>query len=159
MSTKRLFYIAEFLAIGLLLAITYYLEKAKGILPCPLCEVQRILYAFLGGLFLLNSASKQGWRFVNVLVCLVALLGALLALRQVWLHYAPPQANVLGVCDISLSYLLQIMPLSDVLLNVVVGGPGCAKVTWQLFHLSIAEWSLIWFTLFFMLGIWKVLRP
>jgi protein dithiol:quinone oxidoreductase len=159
MNSRRFIYIAQLLAVALLLVFAYYLEKVEGMLPCPLCELQRILYLGLGVLFLINSFPKRGWRLVNLLTSLTALCGALLALRQVWLHYEPMQPYALSVCDTNLGYLMQIMPLKEVLMNVIIGGPGCAKVAWQFLHLSIAEWSLLWFSLFVVLGLWKTIRP
>jgi disulfide bond formation protein DsbB len=46
-----------------------------------------------------------------------------------------------------LSYMLDRFPLSNALEKIFRGSGECAEVSWRLFGLSIAEWSLVWFVL------------
>lgn len=154
---SRGYYLGQFLIIAGLLAFAYYLELSQGQLPCALCEVQRLIFALLGGLFLISALLPlKKWIQVsaNFFISLAALLGILFAGRQVWLQYAPSQIPS-GTCDASLYYMLQIMPLSDVLTSVFLGGPECAKISWQFLYISIAGWSLLWFVVFFLLALWQ----
>lgn len=154
---SRWFYVSELLIIVGLLAFAYYLEFFQGLAPCALCEVQRLVFALLGVLFFMAIwLPLKRWPqvLINLLLSMTALLGVLFASRQVWLQYLPSQLGM-GSCDVSLYYLLQVMPLSDVLLNVFLGGPECAKITWQFLHLSIAAWALLWFAAFFLLALWQ----
>jgi len=156
---SRWFYFAEFLSIVGLLAFAYYLEFYQGLLPCALCEAQRLVFALLGVLFLLTSilpSKKCIQIFMNLMISLIALFGTVFAARQVWLQYVPDSVAE-GSCDVSLQYMIKIMPWSDVLLNLLLGGPECAKITWQFLHLSIAAWALLWFLGFFLLALWQML--
>jgi disulfide bond formation protein DsbB len=53
MST-RLMYLLGFVLICVLLATSVYLEFVEGIMPCPLCVLQRICFALWGLFFLLG---------------------------------------------------------------------------------------------------------
>jgi disulfide bond formation protein DsbB len=87
----------------------------------------------------------------NIIICSMGLLlttaGMILATRQSWLQYMPPRAE--GECGVSLQYLLNILPVSDVAKMVWQGGTECSEVGWLFLGLSLAEWSLILFGLFF----------
>lgn len=154
---SRWYYFSQFLVVAGLLAFAYYLEFHQGLVPCAMCEFQRLIFGLLGILFLIASflpLHKCSQVLINVLLALVALPGLLFAGRQVWLQYLPSQPNS-GNCEGSLEYLLQIMSWKDVLPSVFLGGPECAKVNWQFLHISIAGWSLLWFILFFLLAVWQ----
>jgi len=152
--TSKRFYCIELVVIVGLLGFAYYLEWFQGLAPCALCEIQRMVFVLLG--FLFFCSMFRSYKLMDILISFTALLGILFALRQVWIQHLPP-ATFTGTCDTSLWYLLQIMSFSDAMLNVFLGGPECAKVTWQFLHLSIAEWSLVWFTLFFIFSLFSLL--
>lgn len=152
---SRWYYFTFFLMVAGLLVFAYYLENYQGLAPCALCELQRVFFAGLGFLFLLGTllpSRRLPQILLNVLLVIVALLGILFAARQVFLQHLPPQAFT-GTCEGSLRYLLEVMPWKDALLNVFLGGPECAKITWQFLGLSIAGWSLLWFIAFFVLAL------
>lgn len=151
---SRGYYFTLFLVIASLLGFAFYLEHYQGLAPCALCELQRVFFGGLGLFFLLGTLLSQKrilQILLNALLALVALFGMLFAARQVWLQHLPPQAFT-GTCEGSLSYLLAVMPWKDALLTIFIGGPECAKVTWQFLGLSIAGWSLLWFIAFFLLA-------
>ena len=153
--SSRWFYFSQFLIVVGLLAFAYYLERYQGLLPCALCEMQRLSFTLLGALFLLSILLpfKKGPQvLMNLLVSVVALFGILFAGRQVWLQYVPVTFDS-GTCEASLQYMMQIMPWSQVLMSVFLGGPECAKVSNTFFYMSIADWSLLWFIIFFLLAL------
>ncbi len=151
-------YLGELSLVVALLAFAYLLQWSTGMMPCALCEIQRVVFAFLGFFFLMAIIFRQRWAqiLINGLASLTAVVGILLAARQVWLEFWPPPPGSMS-CDASLYYLLQIMPFYEVLTTVFVGGPECAKVTWQFLRLSIPEWSLLWFVVFLLLSGWQFL--
>ena len=151
---SRWFYFGQGLVVLGLLSFSYYLEWYQGLLPCPLCELQRLIFLALGLSFALAGCfSHRRLRaiFFSLIQMLIAAVGLLVAGRQVWLQYHPASAT--GSCDASIYYLFQILPFQDALLSILVGGPECAKVGWQFLHLGIPEWSLIGFLGFFLLAL------
>ena len=43
---------------------------------------------------------------------------------------------------------IERLPLGRVIANAIRATGDCAKVDWTFLHLSVAEWSLVWFTIF-----------
>ena len=83
---SRWYYFGELLLVIGLLAFAYYLEFYQGLVPCALCEVQRLIFVLLGSLFLISTLLPlKKWVQIsaNGLISLTALLGILFAGRQV----------------------------------------------------------------------------
>lgn len=157
--TQRLPYFIGFIVITALLGFGEYLEIYKGITPCPLCSLQRIALGLLGITFLFGmafSAIKFGRIFISLLGFMISLLGILLSGRQVWLQHVP--STVTGNCDVSLNYMIKVLPFDQVLAKIYEGGSTCSKIEWQFLNLSIAEWSLIWFVIFALFSIYQLFR-
>ncbi len=151
---SRWFYLSQFLATTAILALAYGLEYFQGLIPCALCEVQRLCFGLLAFLFLLASIlplKKAPQVLVNLLLVSMSLFGALFAGRQVFLQYLPASFDF-GTCEASLQYMLDIMPWYEVLRNVFLGGPECAKINGSFLHLSFAAWALFLFIVFFLLA-------
>ena len=144
----RSIYAAIFLSCAGLMAFGLYLQHVEHLEPCPLCIFQR--YAFVAtGLIALVAAihgpRRIGTWIYSTLVSLPAIAGAAIAARQTWLQHNPP--NALD-CGPDLAYMLESMPLAQVLPKVFKGEGDCAKVVWKFLGLSIPEWALVWFLLF-----------
>jgi disulfide bond formation protein DsbB len=143
---SRLTYFVAFVVVGVLLAIAYYLQIYDHINPCPLCLLQRFALFGIGIIFFFGAIlklEKNGKLTVSALSYLLALGGALLAARQVWLQHLPASAS--PDCGASLAYMLQALPLLQVLQHVLSGSAECSLVDWSFLNLSLAEWSLIAF--------------
>ena len=148
MNHTRTFYLLIFLICAALLGYGYYLQFAQGLEPCPLCIFQRLafivtaLFALIG---LIHGPGIRWSRFYNTLITLSAITGASIAGRQVWLQHLPP--DQVPACGPGLDYMLDVFPLSETVKMVFTGSGECAEVSWTFLTLSIAEWSLICFTL------------
>jgi disulfide bond formation protein DsbB len=155
----RFGYFLGFLLIVFLLALAEYLEVYKGMIPCPLCMLQRIVLMVLGILFLIAMMfpmKAMGSFFIGLSSLLTCVGGILLSGRQVWLQHAPP-VN-LGECGASLTYMFHTLPLIDVLKHIWTGGIECSQQGWAFMHLSLAEWSLIGFVGFFVFAVLQLKR-
>jgi disulfide bond formation protein DsbB len=62
-----------------------------------------------------------------------------LAARQVWLQSLPK--DQVPACGMSLNYMLDTLPFTDVLRKVFEGSGECAEKGWGFLHLSIAGWT------------------
>lgn len=157
--SKRLSYLWGFLLIAIMMGIAFYLQFVKGIAPCPLCILQRIVAAFLGVVFFFGAVlswSKWGDFFLGLFSFFISILGVLLSGRQVWIQHLPPDKT--ADCGVSLQYMLQMLPLDEVFRKVLQGTAECSQLEWSLFGFSLAEWSLFWFVVFAVFSIWQVLR-
>ncbi len=149
MRSTRPFFAALLLLCAALLGFGLYLQFHRGLAPCPLCIFQRLAYMGVGVvalLGLLQGPRSRGWVWsYGGALALLALVGAGVAGRQVWLQHLPP--DQVPSCGPGLNYMLSTFPLSQTLRMVFTGSGECAEVHWTFLTLSIAEWSLIWFLL------------
>lgn len=144
---------------ALLLGFGYYLQYFDGQDPCPLCLVQRGFYYAFGAVFLaaaMLNPGRVGSIAYSIAGFAVALGGAGVAARQVWLQHLP--ANQVPACGPDLFYMLENFPLWRTIEKLFAGSGQCAEVKWRLLGLSIAEWSLGWFVLLALLALVLAVR-
>lgn len=159
-SLARYSNVIGFILCAVLLGGAFYLEYAQEQLPCLLCQLQRILMAAMGFIFLIAAIHRpQGKsRFVYfTLVLIVGIGGLLLAGRQLWL-IAHPELVADAPCSPSLSYLVSVLPLNKVILMSIQGSGDCAKATWHFLSLSLPAWSFISFAVLLILNFMALLR-
>lgn len=153
----RAVHLCGFVICAALIGYALYAQYALGMDPCPLCILQRVGFMVLGLLFLIAGmhAPRRGWRWLYVgLIVLVALAGAGVALRHLWIQSLPP--GEVPSCGAPLGYMLETRAgnggLIGVLLKVLNGSGECAKVQ-DVLGVPMPAWSLLWFLL---LGAWSV---
>ncbi|NER62158.1 disulfide bond formation protein B [Pseudomonas sp. MAFF212428] len=155
---RSLFSLA-FVASVLILAGAFYLEFAKGLVPCPLCQSQRMLLGTFAAVCLiarLRVTGQAGARRYAAVALLLALAGGLLAVRQIWLQ---GQAVVASVpCPRPLGVLIEQGAYSDVLQALVLGSVECASIHWSFLDLSLPEWSLLAFLVLAALALARLLQ-
>src|SRR5438045_1870681 len=101
--SQRAMYFIGFIVVSILLAGAAYLELYQGVLPCPLCMLQRVILAMLGVMFLLGivwSDNKVGHIFIGFLSVMLSIAGVVISGRQVWLQHVPAMNG--ENCDVSL---------------------------------------------------------
>jgi disulfide bond formation protein DsbB len=127
-----------------LLGYAWYAQAVLGLEPCPLCIFQRIGIGACAVLFLLatlQNPARAGARVYGALLVLAALATVLVALRHLWIQHLPEGS--VPACGASLSYLLEVFPLTDVIRKVLSGSGECARINWGLLGLSMPGWVLI----------------
>ena len=125
---------------GYALFVQYGLQQE----PCPLCILQRVAVIAVGAVFLvavLHDPADRIARLYGVLVGLFALAGIGVAARHVWILSQPPGS--VAECGASLDYMMDVLPLHEVLGKVLSGSGECAKVTWEFLGISMPAWVLI----------------
>ena len=131
--------------IGVALFFQYYM----GLIPCPLCIVQRAIVMTFGGIFLLafiQGPKSWGRRIYGLLLTLTSLAGLIVAGRHTWLQHLPPEK--VPECGPGLDFWMKNLPTNQVIQKVFQGSGECAEVVWTFASLSIPEWSLVAFGLF-----------
>ncbi len=128
------------------IAYALYLQHFEFQDPCPLCLVQRGFYILVMLFCLAGAIHGRGIAVYGSLAGLAALGGAGTAARQVWLQHLPK--DHVPQCGPDLYYMVDNFPLAKTLGLLFKGSGQCAEVSWRFLGLSIAEWSLMWFTAF-----------
>lgn len=157
----RLIYLYVFLFCLLLLGIAMYMENVMGLEPCPLCMTQRLFFAMAGLIALLafiHNPAATGKKVYGFLCAAFSFGGAGFAIRQIYLQHLPE--DQVPACGPSLSYMVDVFPLSEVLMAMLSGDGNCAEVVWQdpVIGMSIPEWSLLGFIMLGCLCVYQGLR-
>jgi disulfide bond formation protein DsbB len=126
------------------LALAFYAQYGMSLVPCHLCIFQRVAMAALGVAFVFAAlVSRPGVRGI-VAALLIGLMGAATiatAGRHVWIQMQPEGS--VPACGADLAFMLDLFPLTDVILKVFKAGGECAKVDWTFLGLSMPAWVLV----------------
>ena len=138
------------------IAYALYVQYHMLMLPCPLCIFQRVAFGAAGLFFLigaLHNPEGSGFRRVyGTMAALSALAGAGIAGRHVAIQLMP--ADEAAACSsLGLDYMLDIMPLTEVLSTVLKGSGECAKIDWTFRGFSMPMWTLVLYAGIFVLAI------
>jgi protein dithiol:quinone oxidoreductase len=127
-----------------LLGFGLYLQHVVGLVPCPMCIVQRYALVLIAVCAALTGATdRKGLQITGALVLAVlAVLGAYVAARQSWLQWYPPEVVS---CGRDLYGMIETFPLQRVIPMLFRGSGDCTKVDWTFLGGSIANWSFLWF--------------
>jgi len=137
------------------MAYALYAQYVLKLEPCPLCILQRIAVIALGIVFLvawIHGPARLGARIYAILLGLIALAGALVAWRHLWVIAQPP--GTVAECGASLDYMLEVLPLHEVIAKVLSGSGECAKVDWRFLGLTMPAWVLASVTALGAFGVW-----
>jgi len=143
---RRAAYLLGFIVCAALMAWALYLQYGLDLEPCPLCVFQRVALIATGVVFLvaaIHNPGSGGAKFYAVLTFLAAGTGAALAAWQVWIQ-GQPKGSV-PACGMGLNYMLETLPLTDVISRVLKGSGECAEQGWVFLGLAIPSWTFVFF--------------
>ena len=143
----------SFLLLGSLFLITvaYFMEYVMELKPCILCQLQRVSLVLVAFFSLLGFCHKNFslgvFKLYLSFILLSILLGVYLSSRQLYLQNLP--VELVPNCVPDLNYLLDTLPIFEVILLALQGDGNCAEIVWSLFGISIPGWTLLGFLLLF----------
>lgn len=132
----------------------FYLEQTLGLEPCPLCILDRIIFAALAVIFALayfqrpNTGERIGY---DIGALIISLGGVAIAARHVYLQNRP--ADTLGDCGAGFWYLLDRVGLEGAISSALQGGGDCGSIQWTFLGLSIPTLTLGLFVVLFLLSL------
>ncbi len=141
------------------LGFAFYAQYGMDLVPCHLCIFQRITLAALGIAFLLAALfSRTGGRAIlfAALIGLAGLATIATSGRHLWIQLQPEGS--VPACGADLAFMLDLFPVTDVILKVFKAGGECARVDWSLLGLSMPAWVLILAVLLTAGGLWFNLK-
>ena len=130
----------------ILFGVALYMQHVMHLEPCPLCAVQRvfvIVLALVMASAAIHNPRGMGRRAYGASVAVIALLGAAVAARHVYLQNLP--ADRVPECGPGLEYILDAFPIAEALALILKGSGECAEVQWTFLGLTIPGWTLIAF--------------
>lgn len=126
------------------LAFAFYSQYGMGLEPCHLCIFQRVTVAAMGLAFLLAALhSRPGLRgaLYALLIGVTGLATLATSGRHVWIQMQP--AGSIPACGADLDFMLELFPLTEVILKVFKAGGECAKVDFSFLGLSMPAWVFV----------------
>ena len=163
-SAPRRVLLAFVAAVASLLLYGVYLQEVVGLVPCPMCIVQRYAMLLLAACAAVGAVTgKRGAHLAAALgMVLCAAGGAFVAARQSWLQWYPPEV---ASCGRDFYGMVESFPLQRVIPMIFRGSGDCTKVDWIILGGSIANWSFVSFcclglgALMFALARWRSSSP
>ena len=127
-----------------LLSFGMYLQHVVGLVPCPMCIVQRYVMVLMALVALLGVCfpCRKGSLGVGIGLVVLAAGGAYVAARQTWLQWYPPE---FASCGRDFYGMIETFPLQRAIPMIFKGGGDCTKVDWTFLGGSIANWSFVAF--------------
>ena len=137
------------------LAFALFAQYGMGLVPCHLCIFQRVEVLALGVVFLLaalHDPGDRGARMYALGIGLAALATLITAGRHVWIQMQPP-GSVPG-CGADLAFMLDVLPLMQVIMKVFKAGGECAKIDLSFLGISFPGWVFVFAVIVGAAGIW-----
>lgn len=141
------------------LAYAFYAQHGLGLEPCHLCIFQRFTLAAMCVAFVLAALfSRPGGRgiFFAALIGLSGLATVATAGRHVWIQMQPEGS--VPACGADLAFMMDVFPLTEVVLKVFKAGGECAKIDWSFLGLSMPAWVMVLAVVLTAGGLWLNLR-
>jgi disulfide bond formation protein DsbB len=146
-------------ACALALAAAFYTQYVLEFQPCHLCIFQRVTVAAMGVAFLLavlTSTGRMSGAINATLIGLTGLATMLTAGRHVWIQMQPPGS--IPSCGADLHFMLELFPVTEVIMKVFKAGGECATVDFTILGLSMPGWVFVFALVATAGGIWINLR-
>lgn len=131
----------------LMMGVALFLEHVVGLAPCPLCIFQRVAVLSAAAVFLVaalhDPAGRLGAGIYGALSLAAVLGGVGVAWRHLWLQSLP--ADEVPSCGPSLDYMMDILPLQEMISMVLSGSGECADIGFLFLGISLPGWTLVGF--------------
>jgi protein dithiol:quinone oxidoreductase len=138
---------------GVLLSGALLMEYVLGMVPCPLCLMQRVWFLVAGLFVVAGLLHDPRWGIYPLLTAAAALVGGGFAVRQLYLMALP--ADQVPACGPDIDYMLEVFPLSEVLGAMVRGTGDCASVD-AFLALPVPVWALFGFLAMLVLAVLQI---
>lgn len=144
----------------LMMAVALGLEHLVGLDPCPLCIFQRVAVIAAALVFAIaavhNPEGRGGALGYALLGLLAVAAGIGLAARHLWLQSLP--ADEVPSCGPPLDYMMEMLPLQQVIGQVLTASGECADIGMRFLGLSLPGWTLMGFVVLALAPLGMLLR-
>jgi disulfide bond formation protein DsbB len=156
---RRIWLFILLVCVGLL-SFGMYLQHVVGLVPCPMCIVQRYAMVLMALVAVLGAGlpGRKTALIAGSWLVLLAGGGAYVAARQTWLQWYPPEVVS---CGRDFYGMIETFPLQRAIPMIFKGGGDCSNVDWTFLGGSIANWSFVAFVglgLLALATVWRALR-
>ncbi|MBN9230173.1 MAG: disulfide bond formation protein DsbB [Legionella sp. 40-6] len=136
----------------IVLLASFYFQFVEGLIPCPLCIMQRVCVFLLLAIMGFSFNTRRKAHRINLLLIVFASAGLFFSIRQLWLQSLPP--DDVPACMPGLDVLIRYFPLKTVAQTLFWGAGDCAETLWQFLGISMAGWSALYFVYMLLVSLW-----
>lgn len=130
----------------------FVIQEVYRLNPCPLCIFQRLLYIVFGVTALLGAAMPRGHKGFGLMLAGISLAGIATSIYQSFMQAFPGVINECSYTDPNLiERLVDWLGMQYPMLFMATG--FCGSKEWIFLGLSMANWSLVCFTVLGMLSL------
>ncbi|QMT58924.1 disulfide bond formation protein B [Legionella sp. PC997] len=129
---------------------SFYFQYVVGLIPCPLCIMQRICVFLLLAVMGLSFRTLKKAHIISLLQIIISCAGLFFALRQLWLQSLP--AGEAPACMPGLDVLIRYFPWQTVVKALFWGSGDCAELNWRMLGISMPGWCALYFLFMALMG-------
>lgn len=160
LNTRPLNFLGAFICYQLLVT-AYYFQYVQFMDPCPLCMFSRVAIFSLGVVLLVNAIfqpkQESIWnKALQVLGMLSAAMGIWISAKHLYIQNLPKD-QVMD-CGAPLDVLMDVMPLFDVIKEVLAGDGKCAEINFEWLGLTMPGWMLVIFSIAFLVMLYRLIQ-
>ena len=153
---QNYFEITSAITAAIVIIVAYFLDKAFFLQACAMCILTRYIF----GLVLLSSISTYFFKnkIGYVLIAISSVIGIFVTSKQIYIqNLALEKLAQLSGCGMPFHTMVDYFGIVEAISRTLQGGPSCAEDGMR-FIFNFAEWAFIFFLVYLILSITKLLK-
>ena len=157
---QNYFEIASCLGASAIILLAIIMDNVLELEACPMCIMTRYIFGMIAVISLIGIITNKFFVINKLLMIVSSIAGITVTGKQIYLqNLNEEQISSLSMgCGMPLNVQIEYFGFFGGIANAFKGGPTCAEVNWE-FVLNFAEWGFIFFIVFFIASVLKIMKP
>jgi len=157
---QNYFEIASCLGASAIILLAIIMDNVLGLDACPMCIMTRYIFGMIAVISLIGIITNKFFVINKLLMVVSSIAGITVTGKQIYLqNLNEEQISSLSMgCGMPLNVQIEYFGFFGGIANAFKGGPTCAEVNWE-FIFNFAEWGFIFFIVFFITSVLKIIKP
>jgi len=157
---QNYFEIASCLGASAIILLAIIMDNVLGLEACPMCIMTRYIFGMIAVISLIGIITNKFFVINKLLMVVSSIAGITVTGKQIYLqNLSEEQISTLSMgCGMPLNVQIEYFGFFGGIANAFKGGPTCAEVNWE-FIFNFAEWGFIFFIVFFITSVLKIIKP
>ena len=157
---QNYFEIASCLGASAIILLAIIMDNVLGLEACPMCIMTRYIFGMIAVISLIGIITNKFFVINKLLMVVSSIAGITVTGKQIYLqNLNEEQISSLSMgCGMPLNVQIEYFGFFGGIANAFKGGPTCAEVNWE-FIFNFAEWGFIFFIVFFITSVLKIIKP
>ena len=124
---------------------------------CPLCILTRYVFVLIAISAFVGILDKKNI-IGRLLIAISSILGILVTLRQIYIqNMSADEVAQLSGCSMPFHAQVDYFGIINAVTRTLAGGPSCAEDGWR-FIFNFAEWGLLFFAIYLIASLLKLIK-